>query len=199
MEKKSALALKQTARFKTVNEVVKSSPSNSKVSPSTSNVDPLHSDLTLFQGKRGPGRPKKAVPAKVNGKTKSEKILPMELDGPYEKANYHPQKPSIISPAAYKTNPKKLKYCGPVAMSLESKKKHKKKTANVVPVASQSLKPTVSQKTPLFPVRKEWLRKHKKRKKKDSKEKSINTEVLKMIDDLSDAFDKKCIIGERKM
>ncbi|XP_065200673.1 uncharacterized protein LOC135831812 isoform X2 [Planococcus citri] len=200
IEKKSALTVKQVARTKAISDFVET-PSyfGPKLSQTASNMDAMHSDLTLFQGKRGPGRPKKLVPAKVNGKTKSEKTLPFELDGPYEKANYPIQKPSIGSSDDYKTNSKKLKYFGSVDMCLEGKKNNKKRKSNLAPVLYESLTPPVSQKMPLCPVRMEWLRKHKKRKKKDSKEKNVNTEVMKMIDDLIDTFDKKCIIEERKI
>ncbi|XP_065205528.1 histone-lysine N-methyltransferase ash1-like [Planococcus citri] len=190
IEKKSAPTLKPVARPTHIDQ---------KLSQATSNMVAMHGDLTLFQGKRGPGRPKKLVSAKVNGKTKSEKMLPLELDGPYEKANYSAQKPLINLSDDYRTNPKKLKYFGSVDMCSESKKKHKKTKSNLALVVYESLKPPVSQKMPLRPVQKEWLRKHKKRKKKDSKEKNVDTEVMKMIDDLVDTFDKKCIIEERKI
>lgn len=169
----------------------------SKMSPTPVNVinSPACNNLTLFPEKRGPGRPKKRTLAKLNGQTGVEKVYADRIDNRFDKSYQFSSKPaSIIS----NDKPKKPQYTGPVTQYLEnSKKRDKKRNSPFGYAASVSVKMAPAF-VPPFPTRKEWLRKHKKSKKKDSKEKTISPELLKEVENLAEVFGKKCVIEDEK-
>lgn len=207
-EKKLLDASKQANRTK-AEEALKPMYAKTKLPHQSSSVS--HSgNLALFQNKRGPGRPKKittttptATPIIRDGeKAKFEKVTPPPgiLESRFEKSyDRCMQKPPVLTPNL-KAKSEKTLYRGPMIVWSENKKKSKEKKNLVQTVGHPpfvKMKPATSFAS-LYPARKEWTRKHKKRKKKDSKEKNVSAEFLKSMEDLVEVFNKKCLIEDRK-
>lgn len=169
----------------------------SKTVSSSKNVSPVvPSNLTLFQGKRGPGRPKKHAAVKLNGRTNTEAVYSNKVENQSHKS-FDLTRPSLID---FGDKLKKPAYRNLTLLNLENMKKRTKKK-NPLSNASyhNTAKVKYSSAAPhRYPNRKEWLRKHKKRKKKETKEKAVNEEALKEIENLVEVFSKKCVIADKK-
>ncbi len=180
-----------------IDDLIKVPPYLGSKSVSKNGNPAVHGSLCLFQGKRGPGRPKKrAEAASLNGRTNLEKMYASKID------TYFDESLDFLSKAPVTSNgkSKKANYDDSVAVSLENLKKRKRKKNEVSLVAYRTSSDVKNRpaSAPSYPAHKEWLRKHKKHKKKDVKEKTLSAEFQKELDNLSEIFNKKCLIEDKK-
>lgn len=159
----------------------------------TSNVNPnVPADSTLFQGKRGPGRPKKIIHTKVNGKTNFDKAFSAKADNQFHKSFNLAAKTMFAS----RVKSKKQKYRRPVVKCPEDPKKRRKKRDDSPELLYRNHKTVVSSNN-LRGVHKKWLKKRKKHKR-NTKERAVSPEFLKELEGLADLLSKKCVIEDKK-
>lgn len=95
--------------------------------------------------------------------------------------------------------PRKNKVNGKIKVGKDrSRSKNRKIVSATVPHLTKCMKVSDTF-IPTFPGQNDWLRKRKKLKKKDVKEKNSNPELLKDIEDLTGFFTNKCSIEDKKL
>jgi hypothetical protein len=96
--------------------------------------------------------------------------------------------------------PRKNKINGKIKVALEQSKNKKKSMLATAVVPTTTVK-AANAFIPAFPTQNDWLRRRKKRKKKDAKEKMkiSNPELVKEIENLAEFFSRKCIIEDEKL
>lgn len=202
VKKMPGISKEQLVGVKTTKNVVESDELDDliKVPPylgaknHTSIANPIvATESTLLHGKRGPGRPKKPVLNRVNGKTNFDKAFPAKIDNQFQKSFNLATKPMFTSRA----KSKKQKYRSPVVMCLENPKKRRKKKIEPSNFPYRNRENVVASSN-FRGVDNKWSKKRKKHKKKSSKEKVVSVEFLKELESLAELFNKKCVIEDKK-